>query len=175
MMCGTIMKRDSQELMTNTWSLSHTSVQTVQIRCRSGTRFRYIRVESELVHLYLGNNCSDIPALLLSTIADSTYPRYAREMAIPRFSDLPVDKSGPHHNAWTLYGKDDQLGTLNRLSDDVVKAAAQEIKTGTRISLNWPLDAQGDLPMFGRQAFHKHVYQKPPRIGSFLQRWLSLC
>ncbi|KAK4547676.1 hypothetical protein LTR36_000633 [Oleoguttula mirabilis] len=84
---------------------------------------------------------------------------------IPKFSDLPVDKSGPHHNAWGLYGKDDQLGTLNRLSDDIVKAAAQgEIQTGTRINLDWPLDAQADVPFFGRQAFHKEVYQKPPRI-----------
>ncbi|KAL6718344.1 hypothetical protein ACLMJK_004433 [Lecanora helva] len=32
-----------------------------------------------------------------------------------------------------------------------------------RISLNWPLDAQSK-PSFGRQAFHKIVYQKAPRI-----------
>lgn len=62
------------------------------------------------------------------------------------------------------YGPNDELGTLNRLTDEVVKSAASEIKTGTRISLNWPLDAQGDIPFFGRQAFHKEVYQKPPRI-----------
>ena len=30
--------------------------------------------------------------------------------------------------------------------------------------MNWPLDAQKDLVFFGRQVFHKHVYQKPPRI-----------
>ncbi|KJX97369.1 hypothetical protein TI39_contig502g00002 [Zymoseptoria brevis] len=83
---------------------------------------------------------------------------------IPKFSELPVDKSGPHHNAWGLYGKDDQLGTLNRLSDDVVKAAAGEIQTGTRVNLDWPLDAQADVPFFGRQSFEKEVYQKAPRI-----------
>ena len=33
-----------------------------------------------------------------------------------------------------------------------------------RISLNWPLDAQRDTPFFGRQAFHKNMYQKSPRI-----------
>jgi len=82
----------------------------------------------------------------------------------------PVSSTNPPHTAASLsdslrYGKDDQLGTLNRLSDDIVKAAAQsEVQTGTRISLDWPLDAQGDLPFFGRQAFHKEVYQKPPRI-----------
>lgn len=83
---------------------------------------------------------------------------------IPKFSELPVDKNGPHHNAWGLYGKDDELGTLNRLTDDVVKAAASEIQTGARVSINWPLDAQGDLPFFGRQAFHKEIYPKLPRI-----------
>lgn len=31
-----------------------------------------------------------------------------------------------------------------------------------RVSLNWPLDAQ-KTPFFGRQLFHKNVYQKPPR------------
>lgn len=70
-----------------------------------------------------------------------------------------------HRNTCNSYGKDDQLGTLNRLTDDTVKsAAASEIQTGTRINLDWPLDAQADLPFFGRQSFEKNVYQKPPRI-----------
>lgn len=86
-------------------------------------------------------------------------------MAIPSFKDLPLNKSGPHHNAWGLYGRTDQLGTLNRLTDaHVADSARREIRNGTRVSLNWPLDAQGDLPFFGRQVFHKHVYQKPPRV-----------
>ncbi|GAB7361934.1 hypothetical protein MBLNU230_g1972t1 [Neophaeotheca triangularis] len=86
-------------------------------------------------------------------------------MSIPPFKDLPLNKSGPHHNAWGLYGAHDELGTLNRQTDALVaKAATSEIRTGARISLNWPLDAQGDAPFFGRRAFHKHVYQKPPRV-----------
>ncbi|KAK5107408.1 hypothetical protein LTR62_001312 [Meristemomyces frigidus] len=84
---------------------------------------------------------------------------------IPKFSDLPVDKNGPHHNAWGLYGKDDQLGTLNRLTPNIVLSASRnEIQTGVRIGLDWALDAQGDVPFFGRQAFHQELYQKPPRI-----------
>ncbi|KAF2084970.1 hypothetical protein K490DRAFT_47933 [Saccharata proteae CBS 121410] len=83
---------------------------------------------------------------------------------IPKFSDLPLNKSDPHYSAWGLYGQNDELGTLNRLTEDVVLEAAKEIKTGIRISLNWPLDAQSDIPFFGRQVFHKHIYQKPPRI-----------
>ncbi|KAF2761343.1 hypothetical protein EJ05DRAFT_260139 [Pseudovirgaria hyperparasitica] len=82
---------------------------------------------------------------------------------IPRFSDLPLNKDDPFHSAWGLYGKDDQLGTLNRLTDEVVLEAAKEIKTGVRISLNWPLDAQAETPFFARQAFHQNLYSKPPR------------
>jgi len=57
---------------------------------------------------------------------------------------------------------------LNRLTDDVVLEAAKEIKTGKRyvppwprliglpaeqcsVSLNLPMDALGDIPLFGRQ------------------------
>lgn len=54
----------------------------------------------------------------------------------PKFSDLPLHKDGPHGNAWGLWGPDDQLGTLNLLTDDVIaKAASENIITGQRISL----------------------------------------
>ncbi|KAK1037961.1 hypothetical protein LTS16_012413 [Friedmanniomyces endolithicus] len=66
---------------------------------------------------------------------------------IPKFSELPLDKSGPRAE-FSRYGKDDQLGTLNRLTDDIVKAASSEIQTGIRIGLDWPLDAQKDIPLF---------------------------
>jgi hypothetical protein len=56
----------------------------------------------------------------------------------PKFSDLPLQKDGPHGNAWGLWGPDDQLGTLNLLTDDVIaKAATENILTGQRISLKW--------------------------------------
>lgn len=52
---------------------------------------------------------------------------------IPAYEDLPLQKGDPHHSAWGLYGPDDELGTLNRLTDDRVLAAAKgEIKTGAR-------------------------------------------
>jgi len=37
------------------------------------------------------------------------------------------------YSAWGLYGSDDQLGTLNRLTDDLVQRTARhEIQTGSR-------------------------------------------
>lgn len=56
--------------------------------------------------------------------------------AHPNFDDLPLDKTGPRGNAWGLWGPNDQLGTLNHLNDGVVsKAARENIKTGSRLSL----------------------------------------
>lgn len=55
------------------------------------------------------------------------------ENGIPEFEDLPLRKSDPHHSAWGLYGDKDELGMLNRLTDERVAAAAKgEIKTGQR-------------------------------------------
>ena len=54
-------------------------------------------------------------------------------MSLPKFSDLPLRKGDPPHSAWGLYGLNDQLGTLNRLSDELVaRTAAEEIRSGKR-------------------------------------------
>jgi len=44
---------------------------------------------------------------------------------------------------WGRWGDDDEIGTLNLITDDVVKAAAKEIATGKRIALGLPLDENG--------------------------------
>jgi hypothetical protein len=52
---------------------------------------------------------------------------------IPSFEDLPLRKGDPHHSAWGLYGKADERGTLNRLTNErVVEAARGEVKSGIR-------------------------------------------
>jgi hypothetical protein len=78
------------------------------------------------------------------------------------FDDLPIDKSGPFYNAWGRFGEKDQLGTLNFLTPEKVQEAAKEIKTGTRVSLDWDLD-RPHFPNFGRQRFFHHVHHKAPR------------
>jgi len=67
----------------------------------------------------------------------------------PSFAQLPVDPKGPLGNAWGLWGPNDQLGMLNLLTADNVAAAAKEIKTGVRFSLDWPL-TKPSFPSFGR-------------------------
>ena len=83
------------------------------------------------------------------------------------FSSLPTPESAPKSpfNAWSVYGSNDELGFLNRQTPALVAAAASsEIKSGHRVALDAALDFQGSTPIFGRQMFHKDVYQKTPRI-----------
>lgn len=62
----------------------------------------------------------------------------AQQPKIPSFAELPVDKKGPHGNAWGLWGEDDQLGTLNYLTPEVVsRAVKEEVQIGLRISLKY--------------------------------------
>ena len=44
---------------------------------------------------------------------------------------------------WGRWGPDDELGTLNLITDDVVRAGAAEIRTGKRLSLAIGLDEDG--------------------------------
>ncbi|KAK7679602.1 hypothetical protein QCA50_017313 [Cerrena zonata] len=68
---------------------------------------------------------------------------------LPTFDELPH-----FHNysgcAWDVWGKDDELGTINLLTEDVVKNAAGEIKLGKCISLNWPINFP-ERPFYKRQ------------------------
>lgn len=44
---------------------------------------------------------------------------------------------------WGRWGDDDQIGTINFLTDEVVKAAAGSIRSGRRFSLAYPLQLNG--------------------------------
>lgn len=55
------------------------------------------------------------------------------ENGVPPFESLPLRKGDPPYSAWGLYGDKDELGTLNRLTNERVAAAARdEIRTGVR-------------------------------------------
>lgn len=55
------------------------------------------------------------------------------ENGIPPFDNLPLRKGDPFYSAWGLYGDKDELGTLNRITDEMVAGAArEEVKSGVR-------------------------------------------
>ncbi|KAI0761481.1 hypothetical protein BD413DRAFT_607112 [Trametes elegans] len=72
----------------------------------------------------------------------------ATDRQLPTYDELPKFKNIAGC-AWEVWGKDDQLGTVNLLTDEAVKEAAKEIKTGRSICLNWPVQFP-DKPTFGR-------------------------
>jgi len=84
---------------------------------------------------------------------------------IPSFDELPAFKEFPGC-AWGVWGSDDELGTVNLLTDAVVKtAASEEIKTGRSVSLNWPLNFP-DKPMFERKTPEINMkLREPTTIG----------
>ncbi|PSN65630.1 hypothetical protein BS50DRAFT_601950 [Corynespora cassiicola Philippines] len=63
-----------------------------------------------------------------------------RRLELP-FSSLPLDSEHPPYSAWGLWGNDDEIGTLNLLDGETVKASLKEVQTGERIPLNLSLDA----------------------------------
>ncbi|KAL1616498.1 hypothetical protein SLS54_008401 [Diplodia seriata] len=78
---------------------------------------------------------------------------------MPEFDALTLDPQGPPGNTWGLFGEKDELGMLNLLTPETVAAAAKEIKTGVRYSLDLPLN-QPAFPSFDRQPFHHEIRQR---------------
>lgn len=110
------------------------------------------RLREILVHLASGIRTSSP-----SSAFDSATEEHAQAadivrkdiMALPTFDELPKYKNFAGC-AWGVWGPNDQLGTVNLLTDEVVQQAAAEIKTGRSVSLNWPINFP-EKPMFGRK------------------------
>ena len=70
----------------------------------------------------MSNRLENIAAQLLPGVKSST------ETPLPSFDELPWFKNFPGC-AWGVWGPEDQLGTVNLLTEEVVqRAAAEEIK-----------------------------------------------
>ena len=78
------------------------------------------------------------------------YAESSDQMTIP-YNELP------HGDARGVFGDDDVLGTLNRQTPAVVKAAASSIQQGKVFSLNAPMEWP-DPPLFDRKALEHHVF-----------------
>lgn len=78
-----------------------------------------------------------------------------RPDAFPSYADLlqrPRELAG---TAWGLFGDEDQIGTLNHLTPDRIKAAAGLVSEGLRFGLNLPLDAF-DPPLISHRGAVRH-------------------
>jgi kynurenine formamidase len=88
--------------------------------------------------------------------------------ALPAFDELPVlAESGTRHS-WGVFGPGDELGTLNLLTPEVVRAGLACAVTGERIGLALASD-EIDPPLYGRRrAEHRFV-----ESGAVVDEWLD--
>ncbi|KAI8883362.1 hypothetical protein K501DRAFT_249716 [Backusella circina FSU 941] len=68
---------------------------------------------------------------------------------LPTFDELPIDSKYPEKTAWGIWGEEDNLGTLNLLTEERVANASKSIRKGAVFSLNWNLESPKPV-LFGR-------------------------
>ena len=115
-------------------------------------------------HIIVEKTCLRIPAHWPISTADSLFTTMtSQSKGRPDFDSLPLHSGDPPFSAWGLYGDEDELGTLNLLTDLVVREAAKEIWTGQRVGLDLPLDFAA-RPSHNRQPLTHTVLRKDPRL-----------
>jgi len=76
---------------------------------------------------------------------------------LPKFSQLPlVGQTGERHT-WDVFGRADQLGTVNLLTPERVKRAAALVHSGKVINLNLPLNFPVTLYGGFRSGYRHHI------------------
>lgn len=90
--------------------------------------------------------------------------------AVPRFAELPVRRGAPPGSSWGVFGEDDELGTLNFVGPEQVRAAAALARTGRVFSLNWELGLPSPAFFLRRPPRHT-IFDKYG--GLFLDDWLD--
>lgn len=86
---------------------------------------------------------------------------------LPRFDDIPAVDGMPHGCAWNVWGQGDELGTLNLLTPEVVaRSAAENIRTGERVQIDWGLDSV-DVPANQRMHFQHDLIDLKPKLGVY--------
>lgn len=58
----------------------------------------------------------------------------------PRYSELPQIGPDAERYAWEFFGAGDELGTLNFITPEHIRASAAEVAVGEVVNLNLPLD-----------------------------------
>lgn len=75
---------------------------------------------------------------------------------MPTFDELATAQ--PPGSSWNVFGRDDQLGTVNFLTPERVAEAARLVRSGRRFSLDYALNAFDPYPTGTRPATEHHVF-----------------
>ena len=91
---------------------------------------------------------------------------------VPSFSELRKRSDAPPGSSWGIFGRQDELGTLNFLTEERILEAKQSIKRGKFFNLDCSLDAF-DPPILAHRKTVKHTifgsspYHRDDCIDSF--------
>lgn len=91
---------------------------------------------------------------LVGIVSEHMKPSNTR---IPRYQQLPIADGTDMRHAWTVFGPDDQMGTLNFLTPERRQAATRSVRAGLTFGLALPLDAFVSPP-YGRAPLQHEVY-----------------
>jgi kynurenine formamidase len=80
-------------------------------------------------------------------------------VSIPKFADLPLVGGTPERHAWDVWGRADELGSLNRVGPAEVLAATRLVQDGTVVPLTLPLD-EPDPGIFPNRTVYGHVVEQ---------------
>jgi kynurenine formamidase len=90
---------------------------------------------------------------------------------LPRYDELPIRAGAPQGAAWGVFGDSDEVGTINLLSPERVRAAAGSIRSGKVFALNLPINIP-DPPLFTRGK-HRHTVKIFPNAEFVLDDYLD--
>lgn len=101
---------------------------------------------------------------------------------VPCYRDLPVIEETGEHHSWDVFGRSDELGTLNFLTPQIVRDAAQSVRSGEVVCLSLPLDLpspalSGNRPPYRHDVTRTRGGRDDSISGFFLQcssQWDSL-
>jgi putative cyclase len=79
---------------------------------------------------------------------------------VPKFEDLPA-VDGAERHSWDVFGRDDEVGTVNFIGPEQVRAAAGLVTTGDVVGLSLPLNEPAPSLSANRTPYEHHF-----RIGS---------
>ncbi len=81
---------------------------------------------------------------------------------VPTYAELQRRTDAPAGSSWHLFGKDDQLGTLNFLTPETAVAAAALVRRGTVFNLDYPLNTFVPSLAGTRPPTEHHMFSNNP-------------
>lgn len=79
-----------------------------------------------------------------------------KQTRLPTYDELASAR--PPHSSWDVFGRDDEVGTINLLTPERVVAAAGLIRAGRRFNLDYPVNAFEPYPTGTRPATRHEVF-----------------